>query len=309
MRVLYMGTPDFAVPPLKAVIEAGYDVCAVISQPDRPKGRGMKMTQPPVKVVALENNIPVYQPESLKDQALMPILEEYKPDVIAVVAYGKILPEYILKYPKFGCINVHGSLLPKYRGAAPIQWAVINGEEKTGVCTMFMDKGLDTGDVLLTKVTDISAEDTAESLFDRLAPMGAEALIDTLKQLEGGNAKRIPQDDALSSLAPPLSKENARINWTGKASEIDCLIRGCYSWPIAYTMCEDMRIKIIKAKIGGTCTAVPGSVISVDSEGMAVATGDGICVIISEFQPEGSKRMTPDAYFRGHPTMIGKVLK
>ncbi len=309
MRVLYMGTPDFAVPPLQKLIKAGYDVCAVVSQPDRPKGRGMKMTPPPVKVIAMENNIPVYQPERLKDDALLPILNEYKPDVIAVVAYGKILPEYILKYPKFGCINVHGSLLPKYRGAAPIQWAVINGEEQTGVCTMFMDKGLDTGDVLLTRVTDIASDDTAESLFDRLAPMGADVLVETLEKLESGEIQRIPQDDALSTLAPPLSKENAHIDWTKKAEEIDCLIRGCYSWPIAYTQCDDMRIKITKAKIGNTCNATPGNVIAADANGMTVAAGDGRSIIITEFQPEGSKRMAPDAYFRGHPTMIGKVLK
>ncbi len=309
MRVLYMGTPDFAVPPLEALLKSGHEVLAVISQPDRPKGRGMKMTPPPVKVVALENDIPVYQPESLKDNALLPILEQYRPDVIAVVAYGKILPEYVLKYPKFGCINVHGSLLPKYRGAAPIQWAVINGEEKTGVCTMFMDKGLDTGDVLLTKVTDITSDDTAESLFERLAPMGADVLVETLKEIECGNIQRVPQDDALSTLAPPLSKENAHIDWSKKSGEIDCLIRGCYSWPIAYTLCDDMRIKITKSKLGNACNAVPGSVIKVDGDGMTVAAGDGGSVIISEFQPEGSKRMAPDAYFRGHPTMIGKVLK
>jgi len=303
-----MGTPDFAVPPLKALIDNGYTICAAITQPDRPKGRGMKLTPPPVKELAVENNIPVYQPENLKNNAILPVLEEYNPDIIIVVAYGRILPEYVLNYPKYGCINVHGSLLPKYRGAAPIQWSVINGDAVTGVCTMFMDKGLDTGDVLLTKETPIKPDDTAEALFDRLAPMGAEVLLETLKAVESGKVERVPQNDALSSLAPPLKKEHAHINWAETSEKVDCLIRGCYSWPIAYTGCEGMRIKITKAKIGRKCNEAPGTVIAVDSEGMEVSAGDGKSVIISEFQPEGSRKMAPDAYFRGHPPMIGKVL-
>lgn len=303
-----MGTPDFAVAPLKALIDAGHNICAAVTQPDRPKGRGMKMTPPPVKELALSAGIPVYQPESLKNQALMPILDEYKPDLIAVVAYGRILPEYVLNYPKYGCINIHGSLLPKYRGAAPIQWAVINGEEKSGVCAMYMNKGLDTGDVILVKETLIGADETAESLFDRLSPMGAQALVEVVEQLENETAVRTPQDDSLSTLAPPLSKDDARIDWSKSACEIHNLIRGCYSWPIAHTACDGMRIKVMRSKVGDATGADAGKVIDVTAEGMQVAAGDGKSVIITEFQPEGSKRMAPDAYFRGHDGMIGKTL-
>ncbi len=308
LNVLYMGTPDFAVPTLEKLINEGYDISAVVTQPDKPKGRGMKMTAPPVKELAINKGIPVYQPETLKNAALLPVLDKYKPDIIVVVAYGKILPEYILKYPKYGCINVHGSLLPKYRGAAPIQKAVIDGEEITGVCTMYMDKGLDTGDVLVVKETPIGETETAEELFDRLAPLGAQALVETLSDIQSGNITRTPQDDSLATYAPPILKEDAKIDWSMSAKQIDCLIRGCYSWPISYTFCDGMRIKIIRAKIGDKVSGAAGTVIDVTNEGMKVATGDGNSILVLEFQPEGSKRMTPDAYFRGHQSMIGRTL-
>lgn len=309
LNVLYMGTPDFAVPALEALINGGYNVSAVVTQPDKPKGRGMKMTSPPVKELAEKNEIPVYQPQTLKNNELLPVLDKHKPDVIIVVAYGKILPEYVLEYPKYGCINVHGSLLPKYRGAAPIQKAVIDGEATTGVCTMYMDKGLDTGDVLLTKETPIGEKETAEELFDRLAPLGAQVLIETLSKIQSGNIERTKQNDSLATYAPPIKKEDAKIDWSLSAKEIDCLIRGCYSWPVAYTFCDDIRIKIIKGKIGSAVNGLAGTVLNVNNEGMTVAAGDGKSIIIEEFQPEGSKRMSPDAYFRGHQSMIGKTLK
>lgn len=309
MDIIYMGTPDFAVAPLRALLERGYVVRAVVTQPDRPKGRGMKLTPPPVKELALTAGIPVYQPETLKNGVLLPILEQYQPDLIAVVAYGRILPKAVLDFPKYGCINVHASLLPKYRGAAPIQWAVINGEKKTGVSTMYMDVGLDTGDVLLTKETPIGETETAEDLFERLAVLGAEALVETVEQIQAGEAVRIPQDDRAHTLAPPLTKEHARIDWTEDDAAILNRIRGCYSWPIAHTSCDGLRIKIFRAEAGGVCSQPAGAVVSVGAGGMDVAAGNHRAVRITEFQPEGSRRMTPDAYFRGHPSMAGKNLQ
>ncbi|MBR5479616.1 MAG: methionyl-tRNA formyltransferase [Clostridia bacterium] len=308
MKVLFMGTPDFAVPSLEALIRAGHDVCAVFSQPDRPSGRGMKLLPPAVKVAAMEHNIPVYQPTKLKNDALLPLLDEYKPDVIAVVAYGRILPKYILDYPKYGCINVHGSLLPKYRGAAPIQWAVLNGDEKSGVCTMYMDEGLDTGDIIERVETPIGEDETAESLFDRLSIIGAETLVSTLKLLEEGTAIRTKQDEMDATYARMLTREDGKIDWTKSSREVCNIIRGSYSWPIAYTVLNDVKIKIYHAQKGNKTKECAGKVVSIDARGMEVSCGNGETILVTELQFPNSKRMAPDDYFRGHESILGEIL-
>ena len=305
MRILFMGTPDFAVESLRAIHA---NVCVVVTAPDKPKGRGMKLCPTPVKACAMEYGIPVFQPETLKNGGIASVLEEYHPDVIVVVAYGKILPEEVLVYPKYGCINVHGSLLPKYRGAAPIQRAVLNGERITGVCTMYMDKGLDTGDVILRQETEIGEYETAEELFDRLAGMGAELLVETLRQIEAGCAPRTKQNDAESTYAAMIRKEDARIDWRAPAQAIIHLIYGSNSWPIAFTTAQGKTLKIYRAVHGGTTQAAPGTVIALDEAGLEVACGDQTSIVISEFQTEGARRMAPADYFRGHPSWVGEQL-
>ncbi len=309
MRVLFMGTPDFAVPSLIELINAGHEVCAVFTQPDRPSGRGMKLMAPPVKVEAEARGIPVHQPTKLKNDALLPLLSQYNPDVIAVVAYGRILPKYILDFPKYGCINVHGSLLPKYRGAAPIQWSVLNGDEKTGVCTMLMDEGLDTGDVIECYETPIGENETSEEVFDRLSEIGAKALCSTLKLLEEGKEIRTPQNHDEATYARMISREDGEISWEKPSREILNTIRGCYSWPIAYTMYNGEKIKIYKALPGEKTSAPVGKVISIGAKGMQVACGDGMSILVTELQFPNSKRMAPEAYFRGHETVLDKILK
>ena len=305
MNVLFMGTPDFAVASLKALAESEHSVCAVVSAPDQMRGRGMKLRKTEVKECAESYGIPVYQPESLKHGELQPVLEEYQPDLLVVVAYGKILPKDVLDYPKYGCVNVHGSLLPKYRGAAPIQRAVLNGEAKSGVCTMFMDEGLDTGDVILSRETEIPEYETAAELFDRLAMMGAELLLETLDLIEQGCAPRIPQAHELSTYAAMIRKEDAKINWSMSAREVINLVRGSNSWPIAFTNVGEQVLKIYRAVFGGACSAPAGTVIDISKAGMTVACGDGNAVIVTELQMLGGKRMTPEAYNCGHPGLIG----
>lgn len=308
MKVLFMGTPDFATPSLEALIKAGHEVCAAFTQPDRPAGRGMKVLPPAVKVAALEHNIPVHQPTKLKNDALLPLLEEYNPDVIAVVAYGRILPKYILDFPKYGCINVHGSLLPKYRGAAPIQWSVLNGDAKSGVCTMYMDEGLDTGDIIECVETPIGEDETAESLFDRLSVIGAETLVSTLDLLEKGEAVRTPQNEAEATYARMLTREDGKIDWSADAKHVRNIIRGSYSWPIAYTTFGENKIKIYHAMKGNKTNAEAGKVVYIDEKGMEVACGNSESVIVTELQFPNSKRMAPADYFRGHESLLGKTL-
>ena len=308
MKILFMGTPDFAVPCLRILIEKGHDICAAVTQPDKPKGRGHKLVPPPVKVCAQENNIPVYQPETLRNKALLPVLEEHNPDLIVVVAYGKILSEYILNYPKYGCINVHASLLPKYRGAAPIQWCVINGEKETGVTTMYMEKGLDTGDMILKSVTEIGYNETYGELHDRLSAMGAELLAETVPLIENGTAPREKQNDSLSNYAPMISRETGRIDWNKSADEIVNLIRGCNPYPTAYTMYDDEVLKIINATVGGKKSGESGSV-QVVSKKLEIVCGDGKCIIVDEIQFKGGKRMTVASYLNGHMIDERIVLK
>lgn len=301
MKVLFMGTPDFAVACLESLLDAKYDVCAVFTQPDKPRGRKMVMTPPDVKVCALEHNLPVYQPNTLKDGKALEIIKEYAPDVIVVAAYGKILPKEIIDYPKYGCINVHGSILPKYRGAAPIQWSVINGEKETGVTTMLMNEGLDTGDMLLISKTPISLDDTASSVFDRLAKIGGELLVETLKKAQKGELNPIKQDDALSTYAPMLDKNISEIDWNKDALTIHNLIRGLYSWPIAQTKFHGKKMKVYKSSVSKLDGRV-GEVVSLSP--FTVACGSG-AVEIHELQLEGKKRMDYKSFLLGHHIECG----
>jgi len=307
MRILYMGTPDFAVLPLGKLIEDGHEIVGVITREDKPKGRGMKVLMTPVKEFALTRDIPVFQPSTLKENAIADILYELKPELIVVVAYGKILPKYILDYPKYGCINLHGSLLPKYRGSAPIQHAVLNGDKVSGVTTMLMNEGMDTGDILLVREVTIEEDDTSESLFDKLSVVGADLLSETVTAVLNGSVTPCPQNEEEATYAPPILKENARIDWSKTTDEVLNLIRGSYSWPIAYTDSEAGRIKVYSAK-KGLARGERGKVLGLSDEGLEVATSDG-SITIKLFQVESGKRMSPQDYFRGHPSLEGTYLK
>lgn len=305
MRIVFMGTPDFAVPSLQALIDAGHDVCAVYTQPDKPQGRKQILTAPPVKTLALEHDIPVFQPNTLKNEDEQARLRELAPEVIIVVAYGKLLPKAVLDIPPHGCINVHGSLLPRWRGAAPIQWAVISGDEMAGVTTMQMAEGLDTGDMLLTYETKVGEKETAGELFDRLAQSGAELLIQTLVKLDEITPR--PQDDAQSCYAHMLDKQMAVIDWSKSAHEIDCLIRGLNPWPIALTTLSGERLKVFVAeKAAGN--GEPGTVLEADpKKGLTVACGEG-ALKLTEIQLVGGKRMKVNDFLRGHAIEVGTKL-
>ena len=305
MRIVFMGTPDFAVPSLQALIDAGHDVCAVYTQPDKPQGRKQILTAPPVKTLALEHDIPVFQPNTLKNEDEQARLRELAPEVIIVVAYGKLLPKAVLDIPPHGCINVHGSLLPRWRGAAPIQWAVIAGDDMAGVTTMQMAEGLDTGDMLLTYETKVGEKETAGELFDRLAQSGAELLTQTLVKLDEITPR--PQDDAQSCYAHMLDKQMAVIDWSKSAHEIDCLIRGLNPWPIALTTLSGERLKVFAAeKANGN--GEPGTVLEADpKKGLTVACGEGALKLI-EIQLVGGKRMKATDFLRGHVIEVGTKL-
>ena len=305
MRIVFMFTPDFAVPSLQALIDAGHDVCAVYTQPDKPQGRKQILTAPPVKTLALEHDIPVFQPNTLKNEDEQARLRELAPEVIIVVAYGKLLPKAVLDIPPHGCINVHGSLLPRWRGAAPIQWAVIAGDEMAGVTTMQMAEGLDTGDMLLTYETKVGEKETAGELFDRLAQSGAELLTQTLVKLDEIEPR--PQDDAQSCYAHMLDKQMAVIDWSKSAHEIDCLIRGLNPWPIALTTLSGERLKVFAAeKAAGN--GEPGTVLEADpKKGLTVACGEG-ALGLTEIQLVGGKRMKATDFLRGHAIEVGTKL-
>ncbi len=307
MRVLFMGTPDIAATCLEILVKKGIEVIGAVSQPDKPKGRGHKLMPTDVKVKAEEFGIPVYQPEKLKNGELQPILEELKPDLIAVVAYGKILPKYILDYPKYGCVNMHASLLPKLRGAAPIQWAVINGDEVTGVTTMLMAEGLDTGDMLLQKEMAIGEYETSEELFCRMATEGGEILAQTIQNIE--NITPIPQNHDEHTYAPMISKEMAHIDWNKTTNEISKHICGMNSWPMAYSLYEGEVMKIITARKGEACGGKNGEIVGYEKgKGLRVKTPDG-SIYIEVAQFAGSKRMGIDEYLRGHEIKYGTVLE
>lgn len=307
MKILFMGTPDFAVPSLQMLIDSKHEVVGVVTQPDKPQGRKQILTPPPVKSLAQQHGIPVHQPVSLKNEALLDLLHETQPDLILVVAYGKLLPKYILEFPKFGCMNIHGSLLPRWRGAAPIQWSVIAGDEFAGVATMKMAEGLDTGDIYLIERTKIGERETAGRLFDRLSHMGAHVLADTLVQLEQGNLVSTPQDEAQATHASMLDKEMAVIDWTKSAREIDCLIRGLNPWPIALTTLDGARMKVYSA-IPEQAQGQPGTVLEADTKkGFLVACGTG-ALRVTELQMVGGKRMAANDYLRGHQIALGTKL-
>lgn len=300
MRIVFMGTPEFAVSSLERLLKDGHEIAGVFTQPDKPQGRKMKLTKPPVKLVALEQGIPVFQPDSFKDESQLPVLKELAPEAIVVVAYGKLLPEYVLNFPKFGCINVHGSLLPKYRGAAPIQWSVLNGDKTAGVTTMYMDKGLDTGDMILKAETPIEEYETTEELYKRLADIGAGLLSKTIAGLASGTLPREKQDDSQSCYAPMLKKEMSPIDWTKGADEILHQIHGLNPWPVASAVIGGEKIKVFRA-VRAQGTGEPGKVIAASPKtGLLVACGNG-ALELTEVQAIGGKRMQARDYLRGHP--------
>ena len=299
MKILFMGTPDFASESLRALIKSENEIVGVVSQPDRPKGRGHKLVPTDVKVTAQEAGLTVYQPESLKNEAFLPTLEELNPDIIVVAAYGRILPEYILNYPRYGCINVHASLLPKYRGAAPIQRAVLNGDDETGVCIMKMEKGLDTGDIIAVKSTAIGEYETAGELFDRLAKIGGDLLVRTIKDIETGNAVYTKQDDEKSTYAEKITKETACIDWEKSSTEISKQICAMNPFPGAYTTYMGDTLKIYEAeKTEGE--GKPGQILGIEKKkGLKVACKNG-AIFIKTVQFAGLKRMNIEDYARGH---------
>ena len=308
MKIVFMGTPDFAATSLNALIEANYNIEAVVTNPDRPKGRGMKMLYTPVKEVAISKNIPIFQPEKVKNnEDFINIIKEINPDVICVVAYGKILPKDILDIPKYGCINVHASLLPKYRGAAPIQWAILNGDKETGVTTMYMDVGMDTGDMILTEKVQIGENETTGELWDRLAKIGGKLLVETLKQIENGTAPRIPQGNDYT-MAPMLDKEMSKIDWENKtAEEIKNLVRGLNPIMGAYTLLNGKKIKFWKVEVDNSIgydennikILKNGTVLVSDSrDGIFIKTKKGILRVL-EIQGENAKKMSIQDFLRG----------
>lgn len=308
MKIVFMGTPDYAAKTLEALIDAGHEVAAVFAQPDKPTGRKQILTPPPVKVCAENHGITVYQPQSLKTGEAAEILREIKPDVISVVAYGKILPSEILKIPKYGCVNGHASLLPKYRGASPIQWCIVNGEKVTGVTTMLMDEGMDTGDILCTAETKIGEEETAEELFYRLSVISAKLMVKTLADLESGNITPKKQDGEKASYAPIIKKEMAFLDFKSMtAKEIHNAARGYYSWPCAFFFLDGKRVKVIKTALSDNTGAMAGTVIKSD-DSLVIACKDGTAVELLTVQPEGSKAMTAKQMLCGHSVPVGTAV-
>lgn len=293
-----MGTPDFAVPCLEALINNGHQVTMCVTKPDMPVGRKQILTAPPVKNIALEHNIKVYQPNSLKNEDAFKIISNEQPDVIIVVAYGKILPKNILDIPKYGCVNVHASLLPKLRGASPIQWSIVTGEKETGVTTMLMDEGLDTGDMLLTAKTPIYDEDNAESLHNRLSELGSKLIIETLDGLLNNTIEPKKQPSGITSYAPIINKEMGKLDFNKPALELFNLIRGFNPWPCCYFLYNDKRIKVFSSKVAGKSTAKAGSIQVIDNKPF-VACGDGLLLELVEICPEGSKKMNGSAAVAG----------
>ena len=310
MNIVFMGTPDFAVPCLKALIDSDNKVTGVFTQPDKPKGRGYKLTPPPVKVLAEENGIPVFQPNSLKKgedaENALKTLKELSPDLIVVVAYGKILPKVVLDVPKLYCMNVHASLLPKYRGAGPIQWSVLNGEKETGVTTMLMAEGLDTGDMLMKKSTEIGENETASELHDRLSVIGAELLIETIGAIKSGNVTPVKQNDDESSYSPMLTKDMCPIDFNKTAREIHNQIRGLSDWPCATAIMGEKRIKIYKSHIVENVKGTVGEIV--DADKFIVCCGDNNGIAVDEIQAEGGKRMKTADYLRGNKIEKGTKL-
>lgn len=305
MRIVFMGTPDFAAQSLKKLIDEKYDIAAVFTQPDKPRNRGMQLSFSPVKQLALDNNIPVYQPTKLRDGTATELVKSLRPDILVVVAYGRILPDDMLAVPKYGAINVHASLLPKYRGAAPIQWAVLNGEKVTGVSTMYLASEMDTGDVIYTAETEIGEFETSGELFDRLMVMGAELLHKTLQDIEAGCAPRTPQNHAEASYVKMLDKSLSPIDWNRTPREIIKWIYGLQPWPVATMQLQGGIFKVYAAQYTETHTSkAPGSIVSAGKSGIEIACAGGKTVMITELQAPGKKRMRAADYILGHPVAV-----
>ncbi|PIE56118.1 MAG: methionyl-tRNA formyltransferase [Desulfobulbus propionicus] len=292
MRIVFMGTPDFAVPTLQALLDGPHQVAAVVCQPDRPKGRGRKLAKPPVKVLAEGAGLSILQPQTIRTPEFRDELASLHPDLLVVVAYGHILPGSLLDLPPLGALNVHGSLLPKYRGAAPIQWAIINGERQTGLTLMQMNEGMDTGDILLQESIPVSDEDTAGSVFQRLAALGGAMINDALNRLAAGELRPVPQDDSRATVAPMLAKETGRLNWNAPAATLHNLIRGLDPWPSAFTFLKETRFRLFtSAHVREISAQPPGTIISVDNRGLLISTGEG-SLLVREIQAAGRRRMT-----------------
>lgn len=301
MRIFFMGTPDFAAASLNALFDAGFEVVGVFTQPDKPVGRKQLLQAPPVKTLALKHNVPVWQPVKLRDGTAADIIRGLAPDVIAVVAYGRLLPKNILDIPPLGCINIHGSILPKYRGAAPIQWAVINGEKETGVTAQYMAEAMDAGDIIGVRRAEILSGETAGELFERLAPMGARLLVDTLKDIESGYITRMPQPESEATFAPPLTKEMAEIDFSMPGKLVVSHILGMDPWPVATALIAGVKFKIYKAFYTKKDVSIaPGTVLSSGWEGIEIAVSDG-SITVTQLQAPGGKRMAAADYLRGHP--------
>jgi len=311
MRIVFMGTPQFAVPVLEAIVDAGYRVVGVVTQPDRPKGRGGKIQPSPVKEAAVGLGLAVWQPQRLSEPEFLTALEDLLPDVIVVAAFGQVLPPAVLKMPKYGCINVHASLLPKYRGAAPIHRAIINGEQETGITTMFMDEGLDTGDILLQEALPITDEDTAGTLHDRLAQLGAQVLVKTLAGLSAGRLARRPQDHARATYAPPLTRADELIAWDAPARSVFNQVRGLNPWPGAATLWNGRILKIWRVEVAReeplVAGTLPGQVRAADpGEGLLVQANPGLVRVV-ELQIQGGRRLNAEDFLRGHPIAVGII--
>lgn len=304
MRILFMGTPDFAVASLRALVEAGHEICGVFTQPDKPKNRGHKMTPPPVKEYALTQNLPVYQPLKMKDGTALAIVRELQPELIVVAAYGRILPEEILQAAPYGAINVHSSILPQYRGAAPINWAILNGETVTGDTIMYMAKELDAGDIIRCAETAIDPDEDAQELTARLAELGAKTLVDVVADMGRGTVERTPQDHSRSTYAPMLDKSLSPMDFTRSALALHNQVRGLIPWPCATMDLQGKTVKVFRTQVGEETAAAPGTIVAADKKGIAVACGDGRVLRITELQPEGGKRMAAAAYLAGHPIAL-----
>ncbi len=305
MRIVFMGTPDFASASLKKLIDERFDVVGVFTQPDKPKGRGMELCASPVKELALENGLPVFQPVKMRDGTALAQIKALEPDILVVVAYGRILPDDILAVPKYGAINVHGSLLPKYRGAAPIQWAVLNGDKITGVTTMYLASEMDTGDIIYTAETEIGEYETSGELFDRLKDMGAELLVKTLRDIDAGTAPRTPQDHSKASYVTMLDKSICPIDWNKTPREVLKHIYGLQPWPVATMELEGKTVRVFAAKYtDGKTEKVPGAVVSTDKGGLEIACAGGETLLITELQAPGKKRMGAEDYLRGHQIKV-----
>jgi methionyl-tRNA formyltransferase len=299
MRVVFLGSGAFAIPSFEALIDAGHDVVALVTQPDRAKGRGRTLTPPPLKPVAVAGGVPVHQPRKVRDPAAVETLRALTPDVQVVVAYGQILPRSVIDIPPRGTVNVHGSLLPRYRGAAPIQWAVVNGERETGVTTMLIDEGLDTGPTLLSRSTAIGAEETSADLETRLAVLGAQVLLETLAGIGAGTLKPVPQDHARATLAPIIKKEDGRLDWTMPAEALSRRVRGFHPWPGTFTTWQGQPLKVLRARADADGPSEPGAIMAADREGLVVGCGQGTRLRLLEVQPESRRAMTAAAFAAG----------